>query len=493
MDTHGTQSRKTNIIDDAVALEYSLAQQKGKSKGKGKAREADNAGRSALVPRAAGISKSKAPIKPKAVPAAGQQHHEGYGIRILLHKEGSKQRQHARASTTFRNKSIEAALDIVESYAGSMKRQQFINENKTKTFIGNWIEMAETLAFGASPTTKLTRADWAMSEFMHPDQRPHSESKKGLNQIPNDDSGLEEAINNIYASLPKKRKHAAEETSDQNEHAKRDAKQQKYEHVANLQAARRRPTNEAQTGKSNMATNGTVHREMQNQKLAEGQKPVLSTQGSAGLTSPTIAKSRPPAPDLSKSSRPMGKIGGKKGHKTPEEDQEDLKTFLQEIGLDSSNAETATTALLGPSKDEHLVITVTQGARGHLTLHSTTVTRRNFDSRPNNKRIPRPYLKDGRHGPGGQFDNDPDRATGQGHDCEPEDARNFETYMGLKWKASRRHPNGESVFPQAIQDFRALEPWYREYVKQYPGKRLDQWPCGCLKVIEEEGDESEEE
>ncbi|KAH9871687.1 hypothetical protein J1614_005942 [Plenodomus biglobosus] len=537
MDPNGKQSRKTNIIDDAVALEYSLAQ-KGKSKSKGNARARATAGPSALEPRTAGISKSKGPNKTRAAPTVGPQYYEGHGLKISLYDKGGKQRPHARASITFRNKNIEAALEIVESYAGSGKRHQFKNESKSKLFIGNWIEMAETLAFGANPSTKLTSANWAASEFTYPTQAPQSlastsvpnnKNNKKIQQIPVDDDDLEDAMNEIYSSLRNKRNLAPDQASDQNDNPKK----QKRDHSANSQPLYKSPATNAVTAKLDIGkripdnactltpTNANLRQEIQNHKSAEqqarerrnmvsepynitdshrGKKPdqgtkrvfsaqdIMDASNEAPKQSTQTRASRVPV-----SSYPTPATKGNKGIKTLAEEQDRLRIFTQGIGLDPRNAESATTVLPGPAKGERQILTVSESTSGQLTLHSTTISRPNFDNLRSAKPNLRPYLKDGKHGPGGKFDNDPDRATGNGHDYEPEDAWNFSKYLEIKSKAGERYPDGKPMFPQAVQALRDLEPWYVEYVKQYPGKRLDQWPCGCMKVVEEDRDESEEE
>jgi hypothetical protein len=44
---------------------------------------------------------------------------------------------------------------------------------------------------------------------------------------------------------------------------------------------------------------------------------------------------------------------------------------------------------------------------------------------------------------------------------------------------------------KAYQDM--WETWYYGFREKYPGTRGDQWVCGCSALIEESGDESEEE
>lgn len=207
------------------------------------------------------------------------------------------------------------------------------------------------------------------------------------------------------------------------------------------------------------------------------------------------SKSHTEASTALMSTGPMPTLGTDKDSDGSADAQEPLRKLMRETEMDPSNPETATKVFYGPDKGERLVVTVTTNAHGHPTLHQTTIPKSSegFDGRNQTKPILRPFLKNGKHGAGGIFDDDPDRATGYGHDFEPEDSRNFEKYLKIQSKAEQRTPDGKAMFPDAVQRYKDLWPWYLEYTKQYPGVRLDQWPCGCLKLVDEDEDVSEEE
>ncbi|KAI8937224.1 hypothetical protein NX059_006433 [Plenodomus lindquistii] len=540
-------NRKTNIIDDPVALAQSLAQnRKGKSKGKGRGNARATGGSSIFAPQNTGISKAKASRQAPAAPPGissstpDPQLYEGHGLKILFNEKG-KPRLHARTSMTFRNKGMEAILDIVEAYAGSGKRHEFQNADKPKAFIANWIEMAETLAFGKNPASKLTRADWEASEFTHPNQRSAfvANSAKNSRRPPVETEGdLDNDMYDLLSHTEHKRKHVEKDTSDRIDHVKR----QKREHAANMQNRGTSFAKESVTAKSEIdkrvpdnvriqtspapthvapqqsapiqKSSEQLAREKRNmesytitdshdrKRPGEGTKHVFSTPNATESSSSfqdasnregSEGNREQQASTVSVFSGPMPSVRGNKDAQAPAAEQERLRMFMHDIGLDSTDPDRTSAIILGPSKNMRRVVTVTEGAHGQFTLHCTVLNRFNYDASRNTKPVPRPYLKNGRHGSGGIFDNDPDRATGLGHDYEPEDARNFVTFMQLKSKATQRHDDGKPVFPQAVRDFKVLQPWYAEYVRQYPGKRLDQWPCGCSKIIDEDGDESEEE
>ncbi|KAJ4378056.1 hypothetical protein N0V83_000886 [Neocucurbitaria cava] len=108
-----------------------------------------------------------------------------------------------------------------------------------------------------------------------------------------------------------------------------------------------------------------------------------------------------------------------------------------------------------------------------------------------------PYLKNGRHGNGGDFDDDPARETGEGHQYEPEDMKRYEGFLQLRHRFYRMHrtyPNlheRERVDPRFKAAWDTEQMWYNRFTEKYPGARVDQWPCGCQKLSE--GDESESE
>lgn len=143
-------NRKTNIIDDEVGLEQSLAQQ-GRGKGKGNKKQQTTGG----------LLKSKSAPDIKATRNSGARFYEEDGLKIPLYEPRGKKRAHARASVGLRNKSEEELLDIVEAYAGRDKRQAFKNGGYSKKHIAEWIEEKETLALGPNPKSKLNRKSQA--------------------------------------------------------------------------------------------------------------------------------------------------------------------------------------------------------------------------------------------------------------------------------------------------------------------------------------------
>jgi hypothetical protein len=110
-----------------------------------------------------------------------------------------------------------------------------------------------------------------------------------------------------------------------------------------------------------------------------------------------------------------------------------------------------------------------------------------------------PYLKEGKHGPGGDFDNDRDRMTGKGHNYQPNDAKLYEEYLQNRAVFRKMHPaypqlrEGEVVDAEVKADRHLWEEWYFGFRERYPGSLGDQWVCGCQKWTEESEDESEEE
>lgn len=148
------KDRKTSIINDAVGLQEFLDQQ-GKKTARNKQKPASVFKRP--KPQVTSGPVPKASHEVKATSISGQQVYEGHGLRIALHETHGKKRQQARTATTFRNKRNEELLNLVESYAGLSKKLSFEKEGKSKTYMANWIEMAETFAYGPSPRSKLKR------------------------------------------------------------------------------------------------------------------------------------------------------------------------------------------------------------------------------------------------------------------------------------------------------------------------------------------------
>lgn len=113
-----------------------------------------------------------------------------------------------------------------------------------------------------------------------------------------------------------------------------------------------------------------------------------------------------------------------------------------------------------------------------------------------------PFLKPGVHGRGGDFDHDPDRETGRGHQIDPADLRRKREYeAGYRafYKeypffpfADRQRKDRASEHVEGLKELRKAESWMRGYREKYVGENVGcLWDCGCEMV--REGEESEEE
>ncbi|OAL49565.1 hypothetical protein IQ07DRAFT_680776 [Pyrenochaeta sp. DS3sAY3a] len=117
-----------------------------------------------------------------------------------------------------------------------------------------------------------------------------------------------------------------------------------------------------------------------------------------------------------------------------------------------------------------------------------------------------PYLKPGKHGPGGDFKDDEMRATGEGHQVEPADAKLRGEYSSFvsdfRRKYSRmqylpgRHmveTHWEVAPEQEKAEYIKRELWLMNFRNKYSGLLVSQWPCGCeILGFEEEGQSEEE-
>jgi hypothetical protein len=108
-------------------------------------------------------------------------------------------------------------------------------------------------------------------------------------------------------------------------------------------------------------------------------------------------------------------------------------------------------------------------------------------------------LKEGKHGPGGDFDNDRDRMTGRDHNYHPNDAKLYGEYLAIRRAFRDKYPTyprmkeGEVVDAEMKVARDMWEKWYYGFRERYPGSRGDQWVCGCQVWTEGSEDESEEE
>lgn len=161
-----------------------------------------------------------------------------------------------------------------------------------------------------------------------------------------------------------------------------------------------------------------------------------------------------------------------------------------------------------PEKGEDRVITASwQTKKGVIsdkrppTLHDTPISLDRSQRKPPSRPVEPPFLKAGNHGRHGDFETDPDRRTGRGHQVTLENEIAHAKYLhtrGTIFKAYPEYPrtaSGEPVDPATKESWRANERFAAAFQAQYPGYPVNHlWPCGCEKLrYASEDEESEEE
>ncbi|KAH8732565.1 hypothetical protein GQ44DRAFT_697817 [Phaeosphaeriaceae sp. PMI808] len=174
---------------------------------------------------------------------------------------------------------------------------------------------------------------------------------------------------------------------------------------------------------------------------------------------------------------------------------------MTETGLDPDNLDNSTKVVR--LKREDRILTASKNPKtGQPILHDTSVpSARNRPSVPVAQPTPvkeRPFMKKGKHGRGGDFENDVDRQTGHGHQVSGvEELRlaRYLDYRGDVYKKYPKYPAGEDISSEVKQGWRESELWYMGFKERYPGNGvMHLWPCGCEKMRgDSEDEESEEE
>jgi hypothetical protein len=177
-----------------------------------------------------------------------------------------------------------------------------------------------------------------------------------------------------------------------------------------------------------------------------------------------------------------------------------LPNLMYDLGMYLENPDTSTMMVHLPERGGVRLLTVVFNSTTHQTvLQDTPIphTQPSTIASPSRSQEA-PFLKVGRHGRGGDFENDLDRETGRGHDISPRVYREFEGYRKFRGQVLRRYPrypqvsDGETVSPEVKQAWNENEMWYINFKKTYRGYFVAHlWPCGC--EVPRNGDESEEE
>jgi hypothetical protein len=188
---------------------------------------------------------------------------------------------------------------------------------------------------------------------------------------------------------------------------------------------------------------------------------------------------------------------------SPKEERDSFSA-IEDLGGDTVVAPAETTdkrAACFTSKPHNtleLPITHTCHAQGDLLCLSDPSS----DEQASKTEPEQPFLKPGIHGRGGDFEHDPDRATGRGHQVDPRDLARRRVYDARYWTSKNqvlffpwldrepRHRAFENV--EGLKQLRRDELWIRAYREKYPGEVVGHlWDCGCEMVGD--GEESEEE
>jgi hypothetical protein len=191
--------------------------------------------------------------------------------------------------------------------------------------------------------------------------------------------------------------------------------------------------------------------------------------------------------------------GGKQDHKA-----ENLKKFMHDVGMHPEDPDRSTMVVHEEGEDRVLTASIQEGT-GKTIMHNTPIAHDKGKApvqfgQPSQPAA-RPFLKAGKHGRGGDFDNDPDRRTGRGHQFTDEDTKGLDAYYSCRGQIFQRFPNyprvgaGVEIPAEVREAWNVNEEWYRSYKEKYGGYAVSHlWPCGCERMRgASEEEESEEE
>jgi len=208
------------------------------------------------------------------------------------------------------------------------------------------------------------------------------------------------------------------------------------------------------------------------------------------------------------------KLSGAAPEQTPEEKAklkaEDLKAHnammeskMSYLGMHPDNPDASSMIVNLPEEGEDRVLTaITNPFTKKHVLHDTAIPHNRTQRQTQQPvRTEKPFIKDGKHGRRGDFENDPDRRTGRGHEVTPEDRTRHNEYIDFRALVYKKYPlypgvaQGEIVDNSIKQTWDDNEIWYNSFNYKYGGNLFNHlWPCGCEKLRgESEDGESEEE
>jgi hypothetical protein len=449
--------RQTTIIDDFSAVEIAQQGQRRAPKKSKADRSRPSATQNASSP------KPKAPKKPKATKDTGPRFYEGNGVKIPLYDEAGKKRAHARLAKTLRNKNTDFLLDTAEQYAGKAKRREFEKANKTKAEIADWIEEMETIALGPNPKSALKGESG---------QRPRMLCARKLIGV---DLNIEDE-EALWVQPKDQDKGNGKRKRDCTPEPAHDPQQTiKKPRIHNTDAE---------------PLEAPILDMVQVQAKASDERPksMIDEQKLDELPRLSSDISMSPAEEAEKQLEAARQV-------------DLLHDFMGDIGIHPENPD-ASSFLVQLPEETRVLTAVTNANTGQLTLHDTPIPRdhsRTMGHQPQPSQ--QPHLKPGMHGRNGDFQNDPDRRTGRGHEVSSEDHIALSRYMSFRGQVLRIHPRfpaagaGQEIEPTVRESWDDNERWYNGFTQRYPGFSVGHlWPCGCEKLRDEgEDSESEEE
>jgi hypothetical protein len=533
-----SKNKHTNIIYDlnAIALAQGGGKRKSLPKKKAKAEWSSRAvlavassskakpTKKPTVSQGVGTSASsfsggfkRKPAKTSAAPhGTDARFYEKDGLKIPLYRKGGRKRTQARLSGSLRNNNTEFLLDIVEEYAGVGKRIEFKDADKTKAEMADWIEEHETYALGPNPKSKLTITSKLLHNARVLYENKLTDTVPAVAEEDDFDMQEEEALSadsqlvaeahngkgkgkaGVHFAASKEfrgRGKAWTHSSGQNQGTKRKQDTEPEPAQGLKQTTKKLKTRHADEQLAKQSPAGRQKTKVQSknerrktrieEKMAEFSKRVEMPQLLDTKTEQTVGEeAKAKADEL-------------------EAHNDRLESIMGDLGMHPDNAYTLSMVVHLPEQGEDRVLTAVKNPfTKKYTLYNTAVPHERGLARPSQAQpFEQPFLKDGKHGRGGDFENDPDCRTGRGHEMTPEDEAAHEEYLSFRGQVLKKYPrypdvdSGEEVDPVVKQARDEFEIWHNNFTYKYPGLIVNHlWPCSCEKLRgESEDEESEEE
>ncbi|KAF1932576.1 uncharacterized protein M421DRAFT_416199 [Didymella exigua CBS 183.55] len=421
------------------------------------------------------------------------KHFVGHGLRVPLVRLGQK-RLHARSASDLAVKGKKSLLEIVKNIAHSQVSRL---KSASRCELAVWIERAETLALGPHPKTELasTKKEDLLEALGLRNTAPKAKSNKvntDAPRKPNPKKAASLAEDKMIAKpsvpLPAKTTNSEQKAAPA---PKAVTTQKQISHGMPMESARvaqnpnKRNYNNADASTDTEQTCAKKTRVVSIPSPEIIRSPLMSATVAEAQVIET-ASSAPVAP-IAQASQPREACTVIPDHRT--------STKPQPLCLEMRDSRRSyvekTSRTVGVSSAPH-------DALGASSLHSPAPS----SSYDEPQRQEQPFLKFGTHGRGGDFEHDPDRFTGRGHQVRPSDLARRRAYEAQYRAFYQQFP----LFPltdeqkrrnlrgcvEGLEQLRREEVWMGAYRERYWGELVGHlWDCGCEMVGD--GGESEEE